>query len=71
MTPLTDGDREKAAILVSRWLEGNISSQEFEDEWPEDSGDLAVIDIGRELWCHYNDNPSEHLDVSNLSPEEV
>ena len=51
-------DRQKAARLLAQWLENSIDNWDFDDEWPYDSRDLAVADIGRELWCYYSDAPS-------------
>lgn len=64
-------DREKAASLIARWLAGDVTNWVFEDEWPEDSEDPAVVDIGRKLWLLYSDYPNRLLQVSNLSTEEI
>jgi hypothetical protein len=64
-------DRDKAAMLIARWLEGNVTNWEFEDEWPELSDDRAVVDIGRALWRLYSDSPQSPLKPSNLSSDEL
>jgi len=66
-----NADREKAAALIARWLEGGITNWDFEDEWPELSDDRAVVDIGRALWRLYSDFPQRPLGGSNLSPDEL
>jgi hypothetical protein len=66
-----NADREKAAALIARWLEGGITNWIFEDEWPELSDDRAVVDIGRALWSLYSDYPQRPLGLSNLSLDEV
>ena len=66
-----NADREKAAALIARWLEGGITNWDFEDEWPELSDDRAVVDIGRALWRLYSDFPQRPLGDSNLSPDEL
>lgn len=64
-------DREKAAALIARWLEGNVATWDFEDEWPELSEDRAVVDIGRSLWRLYSDFPQRPLTILNLSADEL
>jgi hypothetical protein len=68
---IAKGDREKAAALIARWLEGNVTNWDFEDEWPEQSDDRAVVDIGRALWRLYSDFPQRPLNASNLSANEL
>jgi hypothetical protein len=70
-SPVDNTDRLKAATLVAQWLEGSITNWDFEDEWPELSDDLAVVDIGIALWPLYNDNAEEFLGVSRLSGDEL
>ena len=64
-------DREKAASLIARWLEGKVSNWDFEDEWPTPSDDRAVVDIGHALWRLYSDFPQRPLKVLDLSGEEM
>lgn len=64
-------DRLRAAELVERWLDSRITNHEIDDEWPYDSADQAVADIGKELWCHYSDSPRHGLKASYLSRQEI
>ncbi len=64
-------DREKAAKLVAQWCDGEITNWDLDDAWPYESQDRAVVDIGRELWCHYSDYPKARLKLSALSAAET
>ena len=64
-------DREKGANLIARWLDGEVTNYEFDDEWPYESIDLGVADIGKELWNHYSDERKQRLIVGDLSAEQV
>jgi hypothetical protein len=64
-------DRERGANLITRWLGGSITTFEFDDNWPYESQDAGVVDIGRELWSHYIDNKEHLLNPADLSPDEV
>ena len=64
-------NRERAAVLIERWLKSSVTNWDFEDEWPDSSEDRAVVDIGRELWRLYSDSPERLLNVSDLSAEEL
>jgi len=68
---LIEIDREKGANLISRWLDGKVTNHEFDDEWPYDSLDLGVADIGKELWLHYSDVRKKRLSVEVLSADEI
>ena len=64
-------DRAKAAQLIAQWLEARISNWDFDDAWPYESEDRAVVDIGRALWCFYSDSPEKRLEISNLDSEQL
>ena len=63
-------DRAKAAALIGSWLDSNISNWQFDDAWPWESVDLAVVDIGRELWRYFSDLPELKLRLSDLNESE-
>jgi hypothetical protein len=64
-------DRKKAAELVKQWFDGSVTNYKIDDEWPYESKDRAVADIGKELWGHYSDSPEHELKPSYLSREEI
>lgn len=64
-------DRNLAAQMIARWLEGRISNQEFDDQWPWKSEDSGVVDIGSELWTLFDDFPETVLNTSTLRSEDV
>ena len=69
--PTLNADRHKAATLIARWLQGSITNWQLEDEWPEQSTDRGVVDIGRAMWTLYPDFPERPLKPSNLDPEHL
>ena len=64
-------DRKRAALLVTQWLEGKITNHQIDDQWPWESGDPAVVDIGSALWTLFDDFPEIRLDVSGMGAEDV
>jgi hypothetical protein len=47
--------RNFAADLIGRFKDGEISNDEFMDEWPWRSKDPAIKAISHELWFTYSD----------------
>jgi hypothetical protein len=71
MSITSASDRKKAAHLVAQWLDGRITNYEIDDQWPWESEDFAVVDIGSELWTLFDDFPETRLNVSAMRPEDV
>ncbi len=56
--------RDEAAQVLLSFAEGRIGSHEFQDLWPHNTDDQAVLEIGRVRWWTYSD------DVSSAAPLE-
>jgi hypothetical protein len=69
--PVVQSSRETAAGLVAQWLEGKTTNWNFEDQWPENPEDPALVEIGAVLWSFYSDYPERPLQTSNLSTERL
>lgn len=63
--------REKASLLLRRWLHGKITNYEVDDAWPWDSYDRGIVDIGKETWRYYDDFPEQVLSPQSLSQNEL
>jgi hypothetical protein len=46
--------RQKAALIMRRFLSGTITNDTFENEWPL-SQDRAIVAVYTSLWCLYDD----------------
>jgi len=62
--------RKICSALIERWLEGTITNLEFDDQWPWNSADPGVLDIGKELWRYYDDFDESTLTPQTLSEEQ-
>lgn len=47
--------REIAAQVLQRFLDGSITNDEFEDEFPRDQRDPVLVTIRHCVWGHYSD----------------
>jgi hypothetical protein len=47
--------RRRAAQLVRRFGDGEITNDEFEDDWPDSRDDRALRAVGTMLWGSYSD----------------
>jgi hypothetical protein len=63
-------DRTRASALVAAWLSSSVTNQDFDDDWPWNTPDPAVLDIGTELWSLYDDFPKSLLDPDKLQPDQ-
>ena len=71
MNSLLATERKKAADIISRWLDGELTNHQMDDDWPWKSEDLAVVHIGGELWTLFDDFPESRLDISDLNSDDV
>jgi hypothetical protein len=62
--------RKKAAEVARRFVAGQISNFEFENEFPS-SKDPAIWAIEDTLWCFYDDFEEHHLKGKWSVPEET
>ncbi|MGX1196920.1 hypothetical protein [Parvibaculum sp. MBR-TMA-1.3b-4.2] len=61
--------RDKAASLAQRFICGEITNDDLEDEWPTRSEDPAVRAVNDALWFLYDDNRTHRIDLSETAPE--
>jgi hypothetical protein len=59
-------DQAKASKIIERWFQGTITNDEFDDEWPWNSSDPAIREIGRELWSYFDDDPTNTLTETQI-----
>lgn len=58
--------RERCIELLQSLDAGSITNWQFEDQWPDESYDLAVTEIGHNLWLLYDDFPEKKLSSSEI-----
>lgn len=72
--PMTDTidrpARDVAASLIRRFRDGEISNDQFEDQWPSKSQDLAMTALRSMIWQFYDDRYEHTLTWRHtLKPE--
>lgn len=63
--------RDKAAVLLSQFLRGEITNAKFDSDWPKSLIDPALDGIYERIWCFYDDNKTYTLVRSHLDQEVV
>lgn len=61
--------RLKAAELLEGFLEGVLSNDEFEDNWPQSASDIALEQIAHHLSGTYDDMKEYRLIPDQIDPE--
>jgi hypothetical protein len=60
-----------AARLLSDFLDGRITNDEYDNEFPSDGSDPGLKVIYRRVWFYYSDLESHYLNAQELSDEDV
>ena len=56
------GGRERASRLIRELLAGRITNDDFDDQYPHESPDLALEQILFHLWCFWDDTQTHAFD---------
>jgi hypothetical protein len=63
---LGKSDKINAAILIRKFLCGEITNYEFEDLWPK-SEDPLIQSAFSDIWRLYDDYPESYIDIKKLA----
>lgn len=64
--------RDKAAQLIWQFGEGEITNDEFSDDFPRDGKDQALQEIRWAIWQFYDDQTTHKLEGNHaLNPKQV
>ncbi len=63
---LGTSDKINAAILIRKFLCGEITNYEFEDLWPK-CKDPLIQSAFSDMWRFYDDYPESYIDIKKLA----
>jgi hypothetical protein len=62
--------RKRAVDLIRRFIDGQISNDEYDNDFPDDTQDQGLLVVYDRLWLLYSDLRTHRLDKDTLSSEE-
>lgn len=63
--------RDQAATLIRQFLQGQITSDDLESDWPTNKADQALEAVGSMAWLFYDDHkPRRMVGKDAAAPEE-
>ncbi|SRR6266567_9541410 len=62
--------RKRAVDLVRRFIDGQISNDEYDNDFPDDTQDQGLLVVYDRLWFLYSDLRTHRLDKNTLSSED-
>jgi hypothetical protein len=63
--------RRMAAKLLADFLDGKITNDEYDNEFPDGSADAGLKVIYRRIWLYYSDLESHYLNRQELSDDDI
>lgn len=62
--------RKQAAVLIHQFVEGQISNDDYDSDFPDDTGDQGLLAVYDRLWLLYSDLAPSRLDKTSLTNDE-
>ena len=62
--------RKQAATLVRQFLEGQINSDDYDSDFPDDTRDEGLLAVYDRLWLLYSDQTPYRLNKASLTDDE-
>lgn len=61
--------RRRAASLIQQFVDGKISNDDYDSDFPDDTADQGLLAVYDRLWLLYSDLASSRFDKSKLTDE--
>ena len=62
--------RKRAVGLIRQFVDGQISNDEYDNNYPDDTQDQGLLVVYDRLWIFYSDLRTHRLDKNSLSSED-
>jgi hypothetical protein len=62
--------RKRAVGLIRQFIDGQISNDEYDNNYPDDTQDQGLLVVYDRLWIFYSDLHTHRLDKNSLSSED-
>ncbi len=62
--------RKQAAVLIHQFVEGQISNDDYDSDFPDDTGDEGLLAVYDRLWLLYSDLAPSRLHKTSLTNDE-